>query len=287
MLRYVPCLIALFVLTPALHAQGTVKTAAPTAAMASDTASDQWEYLVVSFGKTYFSDPSDSKDSGASKTVSMSSVGVIVTQEALATQRNMDKLGRFGWELVGIVGSIGGDQQMMFKRPYDPKRAAREATVIAREAQLLAAASKAAGEKDASAAVVDLDSIERLQRRSKIDQDKTTLYQDKAKEAVGKDNVISNCSVAVVYDGDDKDTIDTIRVTVEVDVTKTMISEGNQYRRSQVRTLAKGIADKMVPSGSVGSDSTMISVGVQAFATIGGKRFDLGSGYAFGWAPKS
>lgn len=100
------------------------KTKTPSTSLKASTTSNpysgkQWEYMVVSFGKILFSDPSDEpelKAMGLSKLVAYSKVGVVSANEALGTQSKMDMLGKFGWELVGAVGSIGGDQELIFKR---------------------------------------------------------------------------------------------------------------------------------------------------------------------------
>ncbi|MNX57950.1 hypothetical protein D3C86_887760 [compost metagenome] len=74
-------------------------------------AADEWEYLVVSSGKVYFSSPS--------KQVVDASGSIFAapfSQEAVSTQSALDKLGKEGWELVTIVGQIGGDQEFILKR---------------------------------------------------------------------------------------------------------------------------------------------------------------------------
>lgn len=66
---------------------------------------DVWEYLVVSRGKVYFYD--ESKKQPSSKPFS---------SEATPTQEALDVLGKEGWELVTVVGVIGGDQEFILKR---------------------------------------------------------------------------------------------------------------------------------------------------------------------------
>ena len=79
----------------------------------------EWEYLVVSYGTTYFTDPvlNLEGEAGASKILLLSELGITLPREATELQRDIDVLGRFGWELVAVVGTIGGDQQIVFKRP--------------------------------------------------------------------------------------------------------------------------------------------------------------------------
>ncbi|HEY9855605.1 MAG TPA: hypothetical protein V6D05_07700, partial [Stenomitos sp.] len=101
----------LAVLSASLLASGctSLPTFAPSTNVSSTgpapAAADEWEYLVVSNGKVYFGNPS--KQSTAS---------VAFSEEATSTQSALDKLGQEGWELVGVVGLIGGDQEFLLKR---------------------------------------------------------------------------------------------------------------------------------------------------------------------------
>jgi hypothetical protein len=71
---------------------------------ANSPTSQKWEYLAVTPGKVYWSSvASKAKDTGC--------------QEAIELEQLLDKLGQQGWELVSIVGLIGGDQEFVFKRP--------------------------------------------------------------------------------------------------------------------------------------------------------------------------
>ncbi|MDZ7706193.1 MAG: hypothetical protein U5L04_17130 [Trueperaceae bacterium] len=79
----------------------------------SQTNSTQWEYLIVSFGKVYFTQPLEDGFETRAKTANTDTFG----GEAIATQDSLDALGSAGWELVDVVGQIGGDQEFVFKRP--------------------------------------------------------------------------------------------------------------------------------------------------------------------------
>ena len=76
----------------------------------------QWEYIIVCFGKTAFENPQ--------KTLAYRTLGVSGGNEGAALEANLDIMGRFGWEVVAIVGAIGGDQQIVLKRKYDKLRSA-------------------------------------------------------------------------------------------------------------------------------------------------------------------
>ena len=84
-----------------------------------------WEYLVLSLGKNYFSSiPSDATyiiPNLGFKSLAYRDDGFHRTNEATTTESQMDILGKNGWELVNIIGMIGGDQQYVFKRPLDVK----------------------------------------------------------------------------------------------------------------------------------------------------------------------
>lgn len=153
--------------------------ASPPAATTKVSTDGQWEYLVISFGKTYFSSAADisAKQTGQSKLMIFGPLGGVVAQEALSTQQQVDTLGRYGWELIGVLGAIGGDQQWVFKRPFDPDRAAKEAAQIKKEGADLAAARDKAAKEAASKPVappptelVDLDAQEARAKQAQLDQ---------------------------------------------------------------------------------------------------------------------
>lgn len=127
----------------------------------------EWEYLVVSYGSTAFIDPLvelEARGTTFSKIEMFGEIGITVPLEAVELQRNIDVLGKFGWELVAVVGAIGGDQQLVFKRPYDAERSAQEAERIRAERSKLLEAYNAqrAGTGDGSE-LIELDAFERAQ----------------------------------------------------------------------------------------------------------------------------
>lgn len=132
-----------FVVTALTASSATPKTTprnSPAITPSTISFTKQFEYLVVSFGKTLFTNPDDNPETkavGLSKLLSYSKAGVVSAKEALVTQNQMDTLGKFGWELVDIVGIIGGDQEMVFRRTYDPERSKQEAVLIKEEGERL------------------------------------------------------------------------------------------------------------------------------------------------------
>src|SRR5688500_14677871 len=80
-------LIALLFIVNTVYSQSTARPKATQT---------QWEYLVVAFGKVYFSDPltaSEAKSTGLSKLLSFSRAGIVLAQEGMLTQKSMDTLG--------------------------------------------------------------------------------------------------------------------------------------------------------------------------------------------------
>ena len=88
----------------------------------------QWEYLVISPGKVYFTAISDSTLEVGPKLYRYGYGDPLLSliSEATETESIFDKLGSAGWELSGIVGTIGGDQQFIFKRVLDTALVASE-----------------------------------------------------------------------------------------------------------------------------------------------------------------
>lgn len=125
----------------------------------------EWEYLVVSYGQTSFIDPLmelEAMGTTFSKIEMFGEIGITVPLEAIELQRNIDVLGKFGWELVAVVGAIGSDQQLVFKRPYDVERSAQEAERIRAERSSLLEAYNADRGGEGSE-LIELDAFERAQ----------------------------------------------------------------------------------------------------------------------------
>jgi hypothetical protein len=90
-------------------------------AQSSAPPKDQWEYLVVAKDGVPFnpigwhSSESIRSEAEANKLYRYGE-GKLPLQESTDTEAALDTLGSAGWELVTIVGVIGGDQQFVFKR---------------------------------------------------------------------------------------------------------------------------------------------------------------------------
>ena len=218
----------------------------------------QWEYLVISFGKVYFSDPIsdvDIKTSGLSKLISFSKAGIVIASEGITTQSKMDTLGRFGWELVGTVGAIGGDQEMLFKRPYLPERSKQEEELIKQEGEF--AKAKLAEERARNAqlpsanVLVDMDQVERNAARRSKNRKK---QEDRLRAAV--DSVRSSpltLTVSSLYSNASNATDSDVFASVTVDGTPKLLTDGNKFRSSEADKLAKDIGMEIFNSAQLRS----------------------------------
>jgi hypothetical protein len=193
------------------------------------TTEPKWEYLVATFGKTYFS--------SENKLLAYKNIGLMEGQEGVILQSNLDVLGRFGWEVVGIVGSIGGDQQIVLKRTYDPERIKKDRELIAQEekkqAELELTRSKEeeawlAKQKDAilqKKVLVDLDAIELAERQQKEKNEYQNMISNLLKEA------LSNFLFTYTFKADN----DKTEIFIIYDLTEQFLKE-NTYRRSEIET---------------------------------------------------
>lgn len=254
----------------------------------------EWEYLVVSYGETYFSQPLSLNADKAtfSKVQRFSEIGVTLPSEAINFQRNVDVLGMFGWEMVTIVGSIGGDQQIVFKRPFDERRSAEEAERVRAERENLIAAYEASTsslEHDASTeegdvVLVDLDAAERAQAmeaRNAVDEStvRTIIETAAASEFPISDLVVT---------GRARGTSDapSVAVSLTQDVTAAALVGPGQYRKSLVDIAVDQFQRALVGSGMVRQRSNVCgygnppgeaSVSIKAIIVQEGSSVDVGS----------
>ena len=217
----------------------------------------EWEYLVVSYGTTYFSNPlleADSANATFSKVQLFSEIGVTLPNEAITLQRNIDVLGKFGWEMVTVVGSIGGDQQILFKRPYDEQRSKEEAARIRAEREELIAAyntSSASADAGAPAAetpkLVDLDAVERAQATDARNTRDASKVRGVVETAAASGYLLPELTVTGnAYSPDGMG-----RVTVQVtqDVTAAALVASGQYRSNLVTSAVEQFKAALVRAG--------------------------------------
>lgn len=217
----------------------TQAPAAPATSSIKVSNDGQWEYLVISFGKTYYSSPTDiaAKQAGESKLMIFGPLGGVIASEAVDVQRQVDALGRYGWELIGVLGSIGGDQQWVFKRPFDPARAATEAAQIKKEGDALAAArdkaAKEAAAKPPTTELVDLDAQEAAAKQARLNEalrDRIATALQLAGIPIAK---ITTSGLSARDDGTPTSLYN--EVTVHLDAQRAL--SGNTYRRSTVQSM--------------------------------------------------
>ena len=213
-------------------------------ASASVSAEQKWEYVVVSYGKSEFGSPQ--------KTLAYRAIGLPGGQEAEELQTNLDILGRFGWEAVSFLGSIGGDQQIVLKRKYDKNRSASQGEAITRatalyikdmvdilerertlrEAQQLA--EEEAGNKPH---LINLDAEDAKAAKAAL----LDVLRDSYTEALKRREFSDMSKLTVEYRNSYSSNLD---VEVVVDLTKRFLKEdGKSYRLSEISTFLKNNID--------------------------------------------
>lgn len=225
-------LAAALILTSTVHAQ---------------EATIEWEYLVVTYGETLFANPLLDVDGTSSKVQMFSGLGVTIPMEAVNLQQNIDALGQHGWELVAIVGAIGGDQQLVFKRPYDAQRSAEEADRIRAEREQLLAAYEAAQDEEGPT-LIDLDAVERAQAtrdRNTRDANRVRTLLQAAANATGHDlNITSAEGLASMPTGRPR-----VYVQAVLDVTDSALIAPGQYRSSLVNKALQDLRFDLIENG--------------------------------------
>ena len=247
------CIILVLILSNVSYVQSAEKKSKITSGSDKTSLSNpytgkQWEYLVVSFGKVLFSDPTDTpelKTKGLSKLVSYSKLGVVSASEALTTQFQMDTLGKFGWELIGVVGAIAGDQELLFKRPFNPGQSKLEAALIKREGEILLAgqnaeAIKLANKLKSKVDLVDLDAAERAEA---IDKNRRS-QEDRLKKSIAEYSTYPIMNVTVRSSADSP-TSTRVRADIIVDGSAVLLKDGNSYRKSEAELLAKKVTEEL------------------------------------------
>lgn len=233
----------------------------------------QWEYLVVTYGKTVFGSPE--------KTLAYRSVGLVATaQEANEIQRSLDVLGRFGWEIITIVGAIGGDQQIVFKRRYDRVRVASEATailkgkeiylkdlvdILEREKRVRDEAAAAAEAERSKPRLIELDAQDQEANRKKITAERLAIY------AAALASLPWGPKATLSVRADKSYTY----VELNVDVTEQALQDGNSYRKSEVTSWLK---KTVIPALKASTNESWGYTSLKASASISfqGKAIPVG-----------
>ena len=198
---------------------------------ASIGADQQWEYIVVSFGKTLFGGPQ--------KTLGYGLIGLSSGQEAIGLEKNLDVLGRFGWEVVTIIGVIGGDQQILLKRKFSRNLTNTEyrailkgkdlyikdlIDIMEREEIMLDEEASNIEQRDGKPRLIDLDAAEK--RAFQVERVKAIIQGYRDSFATSELSKFSSATVDYINNG--------IRIKITSDVTSPFLVDGNNYRKNDI-----------------------------------------------------
>ena len=198
----------------------------------------EWEYLVVAYDAPSFAAPRvdlSAEEASYAKVLRFANLGIPLPQEASGLQRDIDVLGRFGWELVAVLAATDDGPQLIFKRPYDADRSALEAERIEAERAELLATYRGTREpprvaEPTAPQLVDLDAVERVEAtadRNDRDADRVRALIDAAAATGFPLSGLTVAAHALAPDGPAD-----VRVRVAQDVTDAALVGATAYRSS-------------------------------------------------------
>lgn len=188
----------------------------------------KWEYLVVCFGKTYFDFPNK-----LNIYFTLSESG---GDEGIKLQNKLDVLGKYGWELVSIVGTIGGDQQFVLKRKISSANAKLDEIALEESLKRKKLESEQWAKERQEKEALEKAS---LQKRALLDLDKWEI-----KEEGDKENAEAEAYIRLTFDEinasniirkDFEDYLFRYDINIEYDLTESHLSNTNEYRKSLVQ----------------------------------------------------
>jgi hypothetical protein len=188
----------------------------------------EWEYLVISYGKTYFADPIKSQNYAA--------ITAQAGQEAVSLQKSLDGLGKLGWELVAVIGNIGGDQELLLKRKSDPSLGKKEQDYLAKQsAQAMTdLMNRYKKQADESAKAEKLAADKKIL----VDLDLLDAQQKFVQEQKDADDYIKQLIDGIVADELVKKEVNLTglkySIRVQYDLTSSQLSNTNEYRKSLI-----------------------------------------------------
>lgn len=230
---------------------------------------ERWEYLVVSFGKASFQTIDEGIQSGSSKLAAFREFADLLSgYEGISLQNKLDLLGRFGWELIDTVGSIGGDQQFILKRERREDRIEKERKVLEKLSVILKAEkAKKASEladyierltnqlsKSNDDSLVELDAMEKRERElsaAKKAKEIIKSWLPVIDSSVCENTVIKDLKFNVTATESSKGFTYTGTVDIDIDATKALLINTHQYRQSEAKKLAS-ICEKQILSNVQG-----------------------------------
>ena len=187
--------------------------------LSSIFAADKWEYMVVGLGTAYFD--SDSGKVTVYKDAENSALWAV--DGASEFESALDILGKEGWEVVTVVGVIGGDQEFILKRPYD-------------ESRYLSDKSKMDSFKP-----VEIPAPKQLVDLDEADEEKATEeYESKMNQVITDLFKKTKYKMDTPYIRFNKD-LDYFFVLLNFDMTEELLIGEHGYRKSQVDDTAKEI----------------------------------------------
>ena len=200
-----------------------------------------------------------------------------VASEAVDLQASLDGLSSLGWELISIIGSIGGDQQLVLRRKYEPSRSKTDSIAIAKQVDKLIAEYSTLAKKEA-AEKLRLDKLIAT-RKAPIDLDavdSNASYEKARTDAIGYINVLSASitsdiiiSRTVTYDNGIGYT-----VTCQFDLTRDYLKNVNEYRKSEIdQYLAEALDQLTVDVEKLSIYE--VTVILEAYLSIDGKRYKV------------
>lgn len=233
----------------------------------------QWEYLIISPGETYFTGERDTGLDMRMKLLRYGGGNFASVSEAMEAENTLDKLGSFGWELVAIVGTIGGDQQFVFKRPLDVALTAIENKKAkdALEKQTKAIAAATAIKPPVVPPVVlskdELVDLDALDAAKKQELSKVAEQQSRAEFLTTVDGIFKNYKgFSITITEDSWSQSGGLNITIHLDCTP-LITDGNKYRVSEVDPYFQ----KFLDSFRDGADIPNVERGIQAIVIMEAK----------------
>jgi len=197
---------------------------------------ETWEYLVVSV--TTFGDKEYLNIANKWLGRRQGSLGF---QQDTSTQNEFDRLGKLGWELVGIVPGGAGESQasiensrFIFKRQFDAARSAHE---IEESKQLANETKSNQPNKGKAENLVELDQAQFVSKQNEV--------AGKAKARL--EQAIKNTSIGSVTNLRTRNFSNILQVTGEVivDASSALLKDGNKYRLSEAKKYTRQIAAEL------------------------------------------
>jgi len=196
----------------------------------------KWEYLVLSLGKNYFySLPTEAiaiSSNYGFKTLAYLKEGFYKIDEATTTQKQMDVLGKNGWELVDIVGVIGGDQQYVFKRPLIHELYTETLKQSDSIYNKIIKNIKNPKPTNNPIKLIEFNAYQAKLERQRITQEK--------KEYIAKQLAENNkYNVIEYYFKKSTNDIYPDMTSIDIDATDSLLFDGNKYRQNEADQIAK------------------------------------------------